>query len=122
MPRSEVKLLSHVQLFATSWTVAYWAPLSMGFSRQEYWSRLPFPSPGDLPNPGIEPGLPHWKQMLYPLNHQGSHDYGPTFTSVFSIMSFSDAMIYEIPHQWIKLHNPWVVVLAKSLPARKTNR
>ena len=44
--------------FAISWTVACQAPLSMGFSRQEYWSRLPFPSPGDLPDPGIEPGFP----------------------------------------------------------------
>ena len=42
----------------TPWTVAYQAPLSMGFSRQEYWSGLPFPSPGDLPDPGIEPGFP----------------------------------------------------------------
>ena len=49
-----VKSLSCVQLFATPWTVAYQAPLSMGFSRQEYWSGLPFPSPGDLPNPGIK--------------------------------------------------------------------
>ena len=55
---SEVKSLSHVQLFATPWTVACQAPLSMGFSRQEHWSRLPFPSPGDLPDPGIEPGSP----------------------------------------------------------------
>ena len=55
---SEVKSLSHVQLFATPWTVAYQAPLSMGFSRQECWSGLPFPSPGDLPNPGIEPRSP----------------------------------------------------------------
>ena len=46
---------SRVGLFATSWTVALQAPLSMGFSRQEYWRGLPFPSPGDLPNPGIEP-------------------------------------------------------------------
>ena len=52
------ELLSRVQLFATLWTVAYQASPSMGFSRQEYWSRLPFPSPGDLPNPGIEPGSP----------------------------------------------------------------
>ena len=52
------KSLSHVQLFATLWTIAYQAPPSMGFSRQEYWSGLPFPSPGDLPNPGIEPGSP----------------------------------------------------------------
>ena len=52
---SEVKLLSHVQLSVTPWTVAYQAPPFMGFSRQEYWSGLPFPSPGDLPDPGIEP-------------------------------------------------------------------
>ena len=62
---------SHVWLFATPWTVAYQAPLPMGFSRQEYWMGLPFPSPGDLPDPGIElvslvsPGLAgrfftHW--------------------------------------------------------------
>ena len=43
---------------ATPWTIACQAPLSMGFSRQEYWSGLPFPSPGDLPDPGIEPGSP----------------------------------------------------------------
>ena len=53
-----VKSLSRVRLFATSWTVAYQAPLSVGFSRQECWSGLPFPSPGDLPDPGIEPGSP----------------------------------------------------------------
>ena len=53
-----MKLLSHVQLFATPWTIAYQAPLSMEFSRQEYWNGLPFPSPGDLPEPGIEPGSP----------------------------------------------------------------
>ena len=52
------KPLSRVRLFATPWTVAYQALPSMGFSRQEYWSGLPFPSPGDLPNPGIEPGSP----------------------------------------------------------------
>ena len=46
---------SRVRLFATLWTVAHQAPLSMGFSRQEYWSGLPCPPPGDLPNPGIEP-------------------------------------------------------------------
>ena len=51
-------LLSRVQLFATPWTVAYQAPQSMEFSRQDYWSGLPFPSPADLPNPGIEPGSP----------------------------------------------------------------
>ena len=49
-----LSLFSHVQLFVTSWTVAHQAPLSMGFSRQEYWSGLPFPSPGDLPDPEVE--------------------------------------------------------------------
>ena len=54
----KVKSLSHVQLFGAPWTVAYQAPLSMGFSRQEYWSGLPFLSAENLPNPGIEPGFP----------------------------------------------------------------
>ena len=54
----KVKSLSRVQLFVTPWTVTYQALRSMGFSRQEYWSGLPFSSPGDLPNPGIEPGSP----------------------------------------------------------------
>ena len=52
------RLLSHVRLFATLWTVAHQAPPSMGFSRQEYWSGLQFLSPGDLPNPGIKPRSP----------------------------------------------------------------
>ena len=53
-----VKSLSCVQLFATPWTVAYQVPPSMGFSRQEYWSGLSFPSLGNLPNPGMKPGSP----------------------------------------------------------------
>ena len=57
----KTKSLSHVRLFATPWTATCQAPQSMWFSRQEYWSGLPFPSPGDLPNPGIElrsPAMP----------------------------------------------------------------
>ena len=54
----KVKSLSRAQLFVTPWTVAYQAPQSMRFSRQEYWSGLPFPSPGDLPDPGIKPRSP----------------------------------------------------------------
>ena len=53
-----MKSLSRVRLFATPWTVAYQAAPSMGFSRQEYLSGLPFPSPGDLPDPGIKPRSP----------------------------------------------------------------
>ena len=54
-PAAAAKLLSRVQLCATPWTVAHQAPLSMGFSRQEYWSGLPCPPLGGLPDPGIEP-------------------------------------------------------------------
>ena len=54
----KVKSPHCVRLFVTLWTVAYQAPPSMEFSRQEYWSGLPFPSPGDLPDPGIKPGSP----------------------------------------------------------------
>ena len=54
----KVKLLSRIRLFVTPWTVTYQAPPFMGFSRQEYWSGLPFPSPGDLPDTGIEPWSP----------------------------------------------------------------
>ena len=64
----KVKLLSHVWLFVTQWTVACQALPSMGFSRQEYWSELSFPSPGDLPDPGI----PRYRQTLYRLSHQGT--------------------------------------------------
>ena len=95
---SEVKSLSRVPLFATPWTVAYQAPPSMGFFRQEYWSELPFPSPVFHGTPfgggmglgkntrggchsllqeifltqGLNPGLPHCRQTLYHLSHQGS--------------------------------------------------
>ena len=55
--KEKVKSPSRVQLFATAWTVAYQAPQSMEFSKQEYWSVFPFPTPGHLPNPGIKPGF-----------------------------------------------------------------
>ena len=67
----KVKSLSRVQLFATPWTVAYQAPPSMGFSRQEYWSGLPFPSPGDLPDPGIEPRSPALQADALPSEPPG---------------------------------------------------
>ena len=68
-------LLSHsvVSDSVTPWTVAHQAPLSMGFSRQEPWSGLSFPSPGDLPNPGIEPSLLHCRQILYHVSLQEVH-------------------------------------------------
>ena len=63
---------SHVQLSVTPWTVGFQALLSTGFSRQEYWSGLSCPPPGDLPNPGSSPGLAHCRWILYRLSQQGS--------------------------------------------------
>ena len=90
--------LSRVWLFATSWTVARRGPLSMGFYRQEYWSGLPFPSPGDLPNHENQEnlGLPHCRQILYwttrelPGNYQGS-------TTRESLVTYS-----SIRPEWVK--------------------
>jgi len=67
-----MKSLSFVQLFETPRTVAYQAPPSMGFSRQEYWSGLPFPSPGDLPDPGIELRSPALQADSLTSENQGS--------------------------------------------------
>ena len=67
----EVKVLSCVRLFAIRWTIAYQAPLSMELSRQEYWSGLPFPSQGELPNLGIEPGSPTWQADTLPTEPPG---------------------------------------------------
>ena len=70
--RVRVCMLNHfsrVQLFVTLWPVAHQAPLSMGFSRQEYWSGLPCPPPGDLPDPGIKPGSPALQADSLLLSH-----------------------------------------------------
>ena len=72
-----MKLLGHVQLFETPWTLAYQGPPSMRFSRQEYWSGLPFPSPGDLPNPGIEPRPPALQADALPSEPPGKQNRGP---------------------------------------------
>ena len=81
--------LSCVLLFATPWPVACQAPLSMGFSRQEYWSGLLVPSPGDLPK-----GFPHCRQILYHLNHQES-------PSMSLLKLFSVTLHWQI--QWLIL-------------------
>ena len=67
----KVKSLSRVGLVETPWTTARQAPLSMGFSRQEYWSGLPFPPPGDLPNTGIKPGSPALQANSLPSEPPG---------------------------------------------------
>ena len=78
--------LSCVQLCVTPWTVARQAPLSMGFSRPEYWSGLLFPSPGDLPNPGIKPGFPTSQEDSLPAEPPGK----PAFLKVQAILNASN--------------------------------
>ena len=89
---AHVWVFTYIWRFMTPWTVAHQAPLSMGFSRQEYWSGLPFPIPGDPPNPGTKPAclaspaLAHWQSDSLPLCHLGSqliqhlHTHTPTHT------------------------------------------
>ena len=76
MKRLKVKSesVSHVQLFATPWTVARQASLSMEFSRQAYWSRLPFLLQGIFLTQGLNPGLLHCRQILYHLSQQGASE------------------------------------------------
>ena len=71
MVKVKVKSLSRVRLFATPWPVAYQASPSMGFFRQDYWSGLPFPSPGDLPDLGIKPRSPALQADSLPTELQG---------------------------------------------------
>ena len=70
-PLNCIILFCHVRLFVTSWTVARQAPPSMEFSRQEYWSGLPFSSPGDIPDPGIKPGSPAFQADYLPSEPAG---------------------------------------------------
>ena len=67
--------LSHIWFLATLWTVAHQVPLSMGLFRQEYWGGLPFPPPGDLPDPGIEPWLSELQAVSLPSEPPGKHLY-----------------------------------------------
>ena len=71
----KVKSLSCVRLLATPWTAAYQAPPSMGFSRQGYWSGVPFPSPGDLPDPEFEPGSPALAGRFFVIEPPGKPSF-----------------------------------------------
>ena len=81
--KSESELAQLCLTLATPWTAAFQAPPPMGFSRQGYWSRLPFPSPGDLPNSGIEPGCPALQADSLPTELQGK------LHQIFILMYFS---------------------------------
>ena len=97
----KVKSLSCVRLFATPWTVAHQAPPSMGFSRQEYWSGFPFPSPGHLPNPGIEPRSPALQVDALTSEHQ---------LKVFSVCSIIETLYNLDSH---KMKQPTKIVIVR---------
>ena len=84
----KVKSLSRVS--AIPWTVVYQASLSMGFSRQEYWSGLPFPSPGDLPDPGIKPRFPVLQADALPSEPPGK----PTSQVLLEGMHYGESVMY----------------------------
>ena len=88
-------LLSHVWLFEIPRTVASQAPLSMGVFRQEHWSGVPFPSPGDLPHPGIEPGSPALQADSLSLSHQG------------------EKLLFIIPKRFLMKRRPWLYWVPK---------
>ena len=90
-----MKSLSRVRLFATPWTVAYQAPPSMGFSRQEYWSGLPFPSPGDLPDPGIEPGSPAFQADALTSEPPGSELVRLYWIKITFKIDFCDSFLFS---------------------------
>ena len=81
-------MLSCIRLFATPWAVAHQAPLSMGFSRQEYWSGLPFASPGDLSQPGIEPAFPELTGRFFTSEPLGKPSYTHNHTHTHSFRFF----------------------------------
>ena len=101
----KVKSLSRVQLFVTAWTVAYQAPLSMRFSRQGYWRGLSFPSPGDPPNPGIEPRPPALEADALPSDDsKGICKKGPAFIAC-RLLDCSHSDWHEmVPHSGFDLH------------------
>ena len=90
-------MLSCVQLFATPWTIAHQAPLSMEFSKQEYWSGLPFPSLGDLSNPGIQPMSP-----------QGPFRYMGTLSTALGTLHFGSAVRNPPAKEGDSRLDPWV--------------
>ena len=104
-----VKSLSCVQLFATSWTVAHQAPPSMEFSRQEYWIGMSFPSPGALPDPGIEPG-----SSALPADALSSEPPGKQGKSLCNTSLQLPLLPFHSPHDShskalfpIRLHTPY---------------
>ena len=123
-----VKLLNRVQLFVTPWAVAHQAPMSVEFSRQEYWSGLPCPSPGDLPDPGIEPVSPALQADSLPSEPPGKPSWIYKTTSkvaniigrhaaCFSYASGLWAGAFKVPRGWQRENHSWV---SKIIVSQKT--
>ena len=110
--------LSCVWLFVTPWTVAHQGPLSTGLSRQEYWSGLPFPSSGHLP----DPGLPHWRQILYYLSQQGSplKHFKCRNSDFLNILyekfggTFREYILLDVPHTKSAQRNLWGLAIIQN--------
>ena len=114
-----MRSLSRVRLFAAPWTVAYQAPPSMGFSRQEYRSGLPFPSPEDLPNPGIEPGSPVFQAVALTSELPGKphlkdcykYLYAREFDNLEGIDEFLKTnKLPQLSQNWIDILNSSVII------------
>ena len=87
---------SHVWLFVTPCTIAHQLPLSMGFSRQEYWSGLPFPSPGNLPDPGIEPTSPAFARRFFTTEQLRKPCFGHTWYYFLELFSFYECLFLSL--------------------------
>ena len=113
--------LNLVQLFATPWAVTYQAPPSMGFSRQEYWSGVPFPSPGNHPNPRIKPRSPAWQADSLTSEPPGKPSKAETMTNTHTqtlrhshIPKPTDLRIQSIPVSWGLPHCSLLLLLGMS--------
>ena len=100
----KVKSLSRVRVFATPWKVTYEAPRSVGFSRQDYWSGLPFPSPGDSPNPEIKPRSPALQTGALPSEPPGKPKFYKYYTVHVRDWASMDFGIFKGP----RTHPPWI--------------
>ena len=101
--RKKVKLLGRVWLFVNPWTIVHQAPPSMEFSRQEYWSWLPFPSPGDLPNARIEPGISHIVGRCFTVwaTRESHCGYNPQFiiVCIYSVVPWGGKITWKTEWQ-----------------------
>ena len=117
-PKENVAALDHARFFATPWTVAHQAPLSMGFSRQQYWSGLPFHPPGDLPDPGFKPESPALQAASLPATPSGKPQkkmvwtkLGKNFKNIFKYFKKKELHLMNNKYMPSSLPGIWHVLL-----------